>query len=767
MKNLYLFSKRVTLMGVLFLICSTLSFAQVNHNVGKGAHGISESPTAVSYKGKLYVFGQGRGKNGMIEYRIKTDDKWSLQTTVPNAGMSGSPGAVVFQNKLYLFYQGAYENRKLMYSVFDGNRWTNSAEVPNVLLCVSPVPVVYNNKIYIFHQDHKCAGYLWYTTFNGHSFTRDVKVNNMRMSDSPAPVVYKNKIYVFHQGYDYNGEVWYNVLNGNRWEGDKKLSPRTSASLNACVYNNEIYVFHQGSGVTGKMYYFTYNGSRFTSDNYIVGPHMSQTPATAIHNRELYVFHQYGNNKGYLWHFRKQGNDFSRSQQLVGFNMEEQGYLDKVFGTFTIPSTHNSFTAPPLFYNTNNSTEEWIPFQLEQGIRFIEVDLNHSFFPFNVGLDRNIGVIHGKFYGSSVNGQRDPKAVFREIKDWLVTNPNEVIILKIDSPSGVSYNDLKYFLQQGGLYDKIYTNKSVDLTTMTPRDILNAGKQIMLIGTNGGDMKCPLEGLMGNSKTWGSGDIDNMDPTINNIDKPFYVIAMYGVADGLGYGSKWRDEILNEYDRAKAYFLRGWINSARRPFAFVHDFSTYGDVFEVIEEMNTEYFSLYGKVLDANGNKVKGVKMKYECSDGTIVTAPTNGVFNFPMKIGETITLTPIKNGVEFNPSALTYVCSHDMNYEVDFEIYTGKSAKAGVNVEKKMGETCYPNPFSTHTNIFFESNIESEIHLEIYNLLGESIYSKNYGESVKGMNTLRFEANNMESGVYLYKLKCGAKTKTGRLIKK
>lgn len=144
------------------------------------------------------------------------------------------------------------------------------------------------------------------------------------------------------------------------------------------------------------------------------------------------------------------------------------------------------------------------------------------------------------------------------------------------------------------------------LTEMTPRDILRAGKQILIIGHNVNEMACGLEELFNYSTTW-SGD----NPVASNqdkVNKPFYVPVMYKTECSLGFGSPSSSKRMNEVDYAKDYLLKGWRSSAMRPFALIFDFSTYGDVFEVIHKLNHKYNSIIGRTLDANGNFLEGVR---------------------------------------------------------------------------------------------------------------------------------------------------------------
>ncbi len=86
------------------------------------------------------------------------------------------------------------------------------------------------------------------------------------------------------------------------------------------------------------------------------------------------------------------------------------------------------------------------------------------------------------------------------------------------------------------------------------------------------------------------------------------------------------------------------------------------------------------------------------------------------------------------------------------------KAEKAtGIDYEKPVSsfklEQNYPNPFNPVTNINFELPSTGLIKLSIYNLLGEEIRILNNGVMVEGMHSIKFDATDLNSGVYFYKL--------------
>ncbi len=67
-----------------------------------------------------------------------------------------------------------------------------------------------------------------------------------------------------------------------------------------------------------------------------------------------------------------------------------------------------------------------------------------------------------------------------------------------------------------------------------------------------------------------------------------------------------------------------------------------------------------------------------------------------------------------------------------------------------------YPNPAREYVNIRFELTEESEISLEMYDMLGQRVRIVNQGYAYEGSHTLRFPVNDLESGMYLLIINTG-----------
>ena len=76
-----------------------------------------------------------------------------------------------------------------------------------------------------------------------------------------------------------------------------------------------------------------------------------------------------------------------------------------------------------------------------------------------------------------------------------------------------------------------------------------------------------------------------------------------------------------------------------------------------------------------------------------------------------------------------------------------------------------YPNPFNPSTAITYQIPAASQVELAVYNLLGEKVHTLVSGNRAAGSHTVRFDAHNLVSGVYYYKITAGAFSQMRKMI--
>ena len=111
-----------------------------------------------------------------------------------------------------------------------------------------------------------------------------------------------------------------------------------------------------------------------------------------------------------------------------------------------------------------------------------------------------------------------------------------------------------------------------------------------------------------------------------------------------------------------------------------------------------------------------------------------------------------------------------DINFKTDFWVFTQGALStdiedASVPTEFSLNQN-YPNPFNPSTTISFSMAQAETVQLEVFNLIGQRVATLIDGvEMAPGQHTISFGAENLTTGVYIYKLTAGTSfTQTRRM---
>jgi hypothetical protein len=91
-------------------------------------------------------------------------------------------------------------------------------------------------------------------------------------------------------------------------------------------------------------------------------------------------------------------------------------------------------------------------------------------------------------------------------------------------------------------------------------------------------------------------------------------------------------------------------------------------------------------------------------------------------------------------------------------------AGRAGVPVRVELFQN-YPNPFNPSTTIRYSVPTRSRVVLTVYNTLGQQVASLVNSDQEAGFYSAIFEANNLASGVYFYRLQTGSYFETKELL--
>ncbi len=154
------------------------------------------------------------------------------------------------------------------------------------------------------------------------------------------------------------------------------------------------------------------------------------------------------------------------------------------------------------------------------------------------------------------------------------------------------------------------------------------------------------------------------------------------------------------------------------------------------------------------------------------VELPVDENFEYPFTIQQTAKtgydIEPLTCGVsgEDFAKAFTPVPAKSAPGITDrFSIYITENAPSGHELPTAVAlHQNYPNPFNPSTKISYELPRQSDVQLEVFDLIGRRMATIVDETMEAGIHTVNFDASRMSSGVYLYILKTGSTTLTRKL---
>lgn len=93
------------------------------------------------------------------------------------------------------------------------------------------------------------------------------------------------------------------------------------------------------------------------------------------------------------------------------------------------------------------------------------------------------------------------------------------------------------------------------------------------------------------------------------------------------------------------------------------------------------------------------------------------------------------------------------------------RSIKKIKSISKYQLEQNYPNPFNPTTVITWQSPIDDFVTLRVYDILGLEIFTLVNEYKKAGYNSVEFNASNLPSGIYFYKIQTGSYSESRKLL--
>lgn len=155
---------------------------------------------------------------------------------------------------------------------------------------------------------------------------------------------------------------------------------------------------------------------------------------------------------------------------------------------------------------------------------------------------------------------------------------------------------------------------------------------------------------------------------------------------------------------------------------------------------------------------VSGSTFEYIDSTVTIITGPPQGN-EVAAHYYVTAVYRPSKLPIETDPSnTITYRRVEGQGYEKRGTGKTGEIYTYNLNQN-------YPNPFNPSTTIEYSLERDGNMEIEILDILGRRILLLVNEHKQKGDHTVVFNASNLSSGIYFYRIKSGKFVQTKKMI--
>jgi hypothetical protein len=111
------------------------------------------------------------------------------------------------------------------------------------------------------------------------------------------------------------------------------------------------------------------------------------------------------------------------------------------------------------------------------------------------------------------------------------------------------------------------------------------------------------------------------------------------------------------------------------------------------------------------------------------------------------------------------------LDFDGNYEYSDVVEVKLAENVKSYKLEQNYPNPFNPSTVIKYSIPRSTELHsvsqttLKVYDILGNEVATLVNENKSAGNYEVKFDASNLASGIYLYKLQSGDFVQTRKLM--
>lgn len=151
-----------------------------------------------------------------------------------------------------------------------------------------------------------------------------------------------------------------------------------------------------------------------------------------------------------------------------------------------------------------------------------------------------------------------------------------------------------------------------------------------------------------------------------------------------------------------------------------------------------------------------GIFRTYYCGNGGIKSATSTDGSNLTVESG--VRISPLANEIVCDPT----VVELNNTYILYYKSFILTAIDENINNNKEIN--IFPNPFSENTTLAYSLEENSQVEIEIYNLLGEKVFTIMNEKQLKGKHQVNFSL--AERGIYFLKIKTTNNFQITKLIR-
>ncbi len=192
----------------------------------------------------------------------------------------------------------------------------------------------------------------------------------------------------------------------------------------------------------------------------------------------------------------------------------------------------------------------------------------------------------------------------------------------------------------------------------------------------------------------------------------------------------------------------------------------------LITRPDTGFAVVKGKVYNIFGEPVNTIIYAFDLSGNLVSYTNSSNDGSYSLENMPAGDYTLIIDDPEYENTASngTITLDYGTNSVLSKDLFVSPSSTTSVRNSTAIpsGFTLsqnYPNPFNPSTTIRFTIPEKAHVVLEVYNLIGQKVATLINDEMNPGQYDVNFTANNLTSGVYLYKIQAGSFSSVKKMI--